>query len=214
MNTSPDTARRRSFMLLLGALMALVAGILAASWLLQPGGDNPELSAGTWLPGGRPVGDFQLVDHHGERFDQERLRGQWTFLFFGYTYCPDVCPATMAVMHNAVGSIRRAHPELPLQTVFVSVDPRRDTPARLAEYVPYFDPGFLGVTGDPEQIRRLTRDLGIVYQVHEPAAGKEDYLVDHSASVLLVNPQGDLQAVFRAPHLPDALARDFQQIVD
>jgi protein SCO1/2 len=102
--------------------------------------------------------------------------------------------------------------DLPLG-LFVSVDPQRDTPDRLAEYVAYFDPDFMGVTGDPEQLRTLTRQLGILY-LKTPGDNEEDYLIDHSAGIILFDPQGKFHALFNVPHDADKIAGDFLKIRD
>lgn len=214
MNQSLSFFRRPAVVISLAAVVALIAGVLLASLVLRPSGAGPETVTATYLPGGKPVADFKLVDHNSAQFDNSDLQGKWTFVFFGYTFCPDICPTTLVTMAAADKAIKSADPQAPVQTVFVSVDPKRDTPARLAQYVPYFSPEFIGVTGSEEELARLARDLGSLYRVHEPEAGQGNYLVDHTSAVLLLNPEGQLQAVFSAPHNPETMVRDFQAIRD
>ena len=200
----------RTMVLWVAPLIALVLGVGAAMVLLGPRSvDPPTLLHATQIPP-RLVADFELVDQHGAPFGPERMRGRWSLLFFGYTHCPDVCPATMHVLDGAVKEIHAlADPAPDTQVVFVSVDPRRDTPQQLAQYVPYFNKDFLGVTGSTEAINRLTSQLGILHMRSggDPEGG--GYLVDHSASILLFDPQGRQYAVFGPPHDAPQIARDF-----
>jgi len=163
------------------------------------------------LPSARALAPFTLVDHHNKPFTQDSLIGQWSFAFFGYTHCPDVCP-------NALGMLKRVQTLLetagdtPLPRVlFVSVDPARDTPETLASYISYFHPSFVGLSGEDEELMRVTRQLGILYG-RSPGGSDEDYLVDHSATIILLNPEGHFQAVFGMPHDPEKIAADFVAI--
>jgi protein SCO1/2 len=204
--------------LLVVAVVALGLGVwFGASWL-EPGSrrDAPRLlevgPGATVLPQARPLAEFALSDHDGEPFGPARLVGQWSFLFFGYTHCPDVCPSTLAVFRE-VHRILGAEPQAleGVRFVLVSVDPERDTLDRLGEYVKFFQPEFLGVTGPLAELDALTRSVGAVY-VKVPGSGPDDYHVDHSASVFLVNPEGQLHALFSAPLEPQAVATAFRRI--
>ena len=144
----------------------------------------------------RNIGDFELVDHRGEPFTPLRLQGHWTLIFFGFTYCPDICPTTMAFLDRFVGELEPA--ELAdTEVVLVSVDPARDTVAKLAEYVPYFNPEFTGVTGEFLDIHRVATALNTPFR--KVPGQDENYLVDHSANVVLINPKGDYHGFFKAP---------------
>ena len=160
----------------------------------------------------RPLPNFSLTDHHGADFVPERLAGRWTFLFFGFTHCPDVCPTTLQTLARA----RAALADLPSPkrpgVIMVSVDPLRDTPAQLAGYVPYFDPEFLGVTGAEEALRPLTSSLGVAYG-YTPADDGQGYTVDHTAAIFLVDPAGRLAAVFGTPHEAGRIASDYRAIL-
>jgi protein SCO1/2 len=173
-----------------------------------------ELESGTAMGHAhRPVPSFELADHRGRPFGREQLQGRWSFMFFGYTHCPDICPMTMAVLAQATQEIVSRDPDADHQVVFVSVDPQRDEGEQLARYVTYFNPEFVGVTGPKDQIDALTLPLGIVYaQVDNPNGG--DYLVDHSGSILLINPRGEVEALLRAPHTPETIATDFGTLLD
>jgi protein SCO1/2 len=210
------TDSRTSFPVIRVVFLGLIAvGIAAAGAVLFLAGDagarRPQGIEATYLPGGKPVTDFQLTDQNGKPFSLETLKEGWHFLFFGYTHCPDVCPTTLATMNVAWQQLQTEGLTDNAQVVFISVDPGRDSLARLAEYVPYFNEDFLGVTGDPKQIKRLTGDLGVLYAVHDDE-GDDNYNVDHSAAILLINPRGQLQALFKAPHDAGTIARDFKRI--
>jgi len=144
----------------------------------------------------RDPGAFALVDHRGEPFTAGRLEGGWTLLFFGFTHCPDICPTTMsflADLHRQLESTEAAD----TRVVMVTVDPARDTPEALADYVPYFHPDFVGVTGEFLDILSFAQTFNAPFR--KVTAEDGSYQVDHSANVILVNPRGDYHGFFRAP---------------
>ncbi|HEY6130488.1 MAG TPA: SCO family protein [Halioglobus sp.] len=144
----------------------------------------------------RNIGAFELVDHHGEPFNRARLENRWSLVFFGFSYCPDVCPTTMAFLNKFVASLEGTEAQ-DIQVVMVSVDPARDTVPQLAAYVPYFNPDFIGVTGDFLTIHRFATALNTPFR---KVTGDGDYYqVDHGSNVVLINPRGDYHGFFRAP---------------
>ncbi|MBI4996649.1 MAG: SCO family protein [Rhodocyclales bacterium] len=170
------------------AAAIVVACLAALVWFWRPAA----VAVATKLPGG---GDFVLQSAGGP-FDSASLRGQVMLVYFGYTYCPDICPTSLAITGEAMK--RLAPDELArLRLVFVSVDPQRDTPARLKDYVEFFHPNMIGVTGSAEQIAATARKYGAAYARTDvnSAAG---YVVDHSAWTYVVAPDGRL--VGRIPH--------------
>ncbi len=185
--------------------MLLTAVLLSACGQPEP----PHLKQGTLLPSVRAIADFQLTDHNGKPFTRENLRSKWSFAFFGYTHCSDICPTSLSMLAQVIRKLEKDNTlnTLP-QVVFVSVDPERDTPELLAEFVPYFHPDFIGVTGDPEQLLVLTRQLGTFFG-KAPGDNADDYRVDHSAAMLLFDPDGNFHAVFGTPHDPGLIAQDF-----
>ncbi len=193
------------------ALTALAAGVWLGSRDTQSG-RSVATNVATVLVPAQPISDFALVDHHGRPFTKSAFTGHWTFLFFGYTHCPDVCPTTLHVLDQVDRGLD-AHRDTPTQFVFVSVDPSRDTPDSLADYVAYFNSRFLGVTGEMQAIENLTRQLGILHLRTERNDGAA-YLVDHSTSVLLVDPDASLRAIFAAPHHAEPMIADFLKIKD
>jgi protein SCO1/2 len=166
----------------------------------------------TLFPDPKPLTAFALTDHKNRVFDLASLKGKWTFLFFGFTHCPDICPTTLAVLAHARENIakNKAGTE-DIQFVFISVDPNRDTASKLRQYVEYFDTTFLGVTGDNMQIGNLAEQLGAAYQV-TITPGMENYPVYHSTAVFLLNPRARYHAVFTPPHDAEAVSKRFKVV--
>jgi protein SCO1/2 len=213
-----NTARKPLYLLGagIGALSLIALGVLFSQRSIDPPAASAMRSmdtAATVLPKPVEIAPFLLTDHRGQAFTEETLKGRWTLLFFGYTSCPDVCPATLAVITQASRLLGDPSSRMHPRVVFVSVDPERDTPQRLAEYVAYFSPDFIGATGSEAQLQALTRPLGIAYLRSSVGAPGGGYLVDHSATILLLDPQGRLRALTSPPHDAAAIARDFQRIV-
>lgn len=157
----------------------------------------------------RIFSDFELIDHHGDTFDLSRLQGKWSVLFFGFSNCPDVCPTTLAVLNDMYGKLREGEQEK-IQVVMVSLDPERDTEEKLSQYVPYFNETFTGVTGNPHLIKRLAYELNIAY--NKVPLGEENYTVDHSTQLVLVNPKGHYHGFFKAPHNEMILRKTWRSI--
>ena len=198
--SAPD---RTGILLALGAL-GLIALFGLYLWKLAPI-ETPDFGDAAYvLPVAASIPDFRLVDHRGQPFDRSRLQGHWSLLFFGYTYCPDVCPMTLQSLAR-VRKLLDADGESgePPQMVFISVDPKRDTTERLAQYVAFFHPALVGATGEPEQIDRLTGAVGAFYRQAEGGTS-DDYRVDHTSSVFLIDPQVRLHAVLHEPEEPRA----------
>ncbi len=144
----------------------------------------------------RNVGEIELIDHNGQPFNTDRLKGKWTLVFLGFTQCPDVCPTTMAFLNEFMASLEGTEVE-DTEVVMVSVDPARDTVEQLAGYVPYFNPGFTGVTGEFLDIHRFATALSTPFR-KVPGQG-ENYQVDHSSNIALINPRGDYHGFFKSP---------------
>ena len=195
-----------SILIILIGVVALTVGILAGTRL---GGTKPAPAIkGAVYEVPLPVPSFQLTDHRGQPLTQSRLDGKWTFIYFGYTFCPDVCPTTLQSLGAMQSLLSAQDADRDTEYLFISVDPERDDTERLAQYAPFFGERFVGATGSSEQLLALTRPLGVIY-AKVPGEDSENYLVDHSSSVLLINPEGQLQAVLTAPHVADRMAEDF-----
>jgi len=200
------------------AVLAVLAGLwLGADWTGQrksvPGPATVQLQAGTQLPQPKPLKPFALTDQDGQTLTGEGLAGHWTFAAIGYTTCPDVCPMTMATFVALQRQIAAAAAPAP-QFLLISVDPERDTPERLAQYVRHFHPAFLGATGSQDVLQGLTRDLGGLYVRVEDTKSALGYTMDHSASIYLIDPEGRLVAIFSTPHEPAIMARDFSALLN
>lgn len=208
-----DTAKNKviGWPLLIVGLLVMLAGALVAHYALEPRqSDNlPEDLQATYLPQGKLISGLQLKDHNQLDFNEDRFKGKWTFLFFGFTNCPDVCPTTMLVMKSVWNKLPEQAKQAPVPAmILVSVDPQRDTLDKLKQYVTYYHPEFLGVTGELDQIDVFTRQLGVLYGFEDPGADG-NYVVNHSSQIILVDPQGYMRAVFSAPHLTDEIVKSF-----
>ena len=199
-------------------LLALLVGILSAAagvslWLLLQERGQAQTAALIVLPEPRQLSDFSLVDQDGQPFRRQDLEGRWTLVFFGFTYCPDVCPSTLYDLQTVQAALGGGDPARH-QVLFVSVDPERDTPERIREYLGFFDPAFLGVTGTHEELEPFARQMSVAYRIEEHEPGAAQYSVDHTASILLVEPSGRLHGVFPAPHDAEAIAADMIALLD
>lgn len=149
--------------------------------------------------------DFALTDHSGKPRRLADFRGKAVVLFFGYTQCPDVCPTSLSALRDAMarlGNVPRP------QVVFITVDPGRDSAELLSQYVPQFDPAFVGATGAESAVRPLAEALGVAYARHETPSG---YTIDHTASVFLIGPEGRAHSVFPHPPDPELVAKGYRQ---
>ena len=189
-----------AFVLAAGSLV-LISGFVFSLWRIAPP-PPPDLGANAHvLPVPLEIPDFELVDHRGGVFDRAALEGGWSLLFFGYTYCPDICPVTLQKLAPVLDLLG---PDARLQAVFVSVDPARDDPARLAEYVAFFHPALIGASGEMAEIEKLTRAIGVYHEKSELPGTGDGYLVDHSSSLFLVGPSARLRAIFHEPEDPQS----------
>ena len=170
------------------------------------------LATGTYVGPSRELPDFSLIDQQGKVFGSADLRGHWSLLFFGYTNCPDFCPATLATLAAMQKRLRAAHAAVLPQVIFVSVDAARDTPAQIAKYVPYFDPEFIGLTAaDQPSIEAVAKKLGVAVIIRPTRDGS--YTVDHSGEILVLDTDGRLTAILTGPFGVDAVQQDFERIV-
>jgi len=201
--------RQILFVVILG-IVATTAGIWSANIILDRQVNLKELQA-TRFPVARELAPFTLVDHNNEVFNETTLRQRWSFLFFGYTHCPDVCPTTLSVLNSVAQRLQDVDDDI--RFVFISVDPERDTPEKLARFVSYFNKNFIGVTGTEQQIEQFTRELGIMHMRVAAEENATAYLVDHTASVLLIDPDGRYHAVFSPPLSAGKISDDFRKIL-
>lgn len=198
--------------LLLVLLLAVVLFWPTPRQANRPILDIPEVLRPLLLPEARPLDAFTLQDHNGAPLTLEQLRGGWSLIFFGYTHCPDICPTTLGTLKGMAQQLGAQH-AADTRIIFVSVDPKRDTLPHLREYISYFGPDFTAATGEAREIDNLTHQLGAMYMFDGDTTGN-DYIVNHSASVALINPQGEWVARFNPPHTIAKFSSDYQQLRD
>lgn len=199
--------------ILAGAILtALVLAGTRLPWLLSrpnAAAAPPELR-NVLLPSPNPLRAFSLRDDSGRRFDLDRLRGHWTLMFFGYTSCPDICPTTLVTLRDLAG---RLDPNDDVQYVFVTVDPSRDDLRQVGEYLDYFHPGFIGVSGESAEIQAFMKQLNVM-AVRETAEDSDTYTIAHTSSIMLIDPEARLLGTFSPPHRAPRIAEQFQVLLD
>jgi len=197
----------RNSALIVGCVVILTAAL--GFWLAhEVDRPAPQLASGTWLPHARDLGPFTLTDQNGLPFTQDSLRGTPSLVYFGFTHCPDICPVTLLQL----AKVRQAGIISDLRVLFVSVDPARDTPRILAQYVHAFDPDFIGLTGSEAMLDRLAHRFGVAFMRINLPGG--DYTMDHSATVYLLDRHGRNVAVFTPPYDVPHLEADLRRAAD
>lgn len=187
--------------------IALSAGIFIAARLQTPA----ELRSAFILPAPTPLPEFTLQDQAGNAVTRDTFRDRWDLVFFGFTHCPDICPATLQVLSAARKEMQASGQPLLPRIVLVSVDPERDTPELMGKYVDYFGDNNLGISGSIEETRKLTSALGIYFE--KQAVDDDNYSVDHSAAVLVVNPDAEFHALFSGSHIVENYVHDMPLIM-
>ncbi|MBF0184848.1 MAG: SCO family protein [Magnetococcales bacterium] len=224
----------------MASLMIFAGTVLAWRWM-QSSADGPLFPAGlssAVLPSPRPVQPFTLQDQDEKSFTLDQLRGRWTFLFFGYTHCPDICPMALGVLGDVFRQLQeKAGNHLTnSQVVFVSVDPKRDSAAHIRQYVQFFNPAFKGLTGTDEQIRAFAFQVGATYftaadfrdadkgeaNKGEPGKGenskgeekgdKDADLISHTSAIFLLDPMARLTAMFPEYNNADKIVEEYGKI--
>jgi protein SCO1/2 len=208
--------RTQKTVFILVALVAVILGLTVNKVLNdrhQPNSTDLIDAGIILLPQSRTVPSLEMIDQTGQPVAVDQLKGKWSLLFFGYTFCPDICPTTLA-------QLRQIKSELPkeavdkLQVILVSVDPNRDTPAQLKQYLGYFDADFRGLTGSVETLQKLANAVSIPYIPADTS--KPNYTVDHSGNLAVIGPDGKQRGFIRAPfnnqkliaQLPELVKRD------
>jgi protein SCO1/2 len=183
----------------------------------------------TIYPEARTLSEFRLIDQQGEFFTKADLQGSWNLVFFGFTHCPDICPLTMAELSQFYAGLDFNQDVKP-RVFLVTVDPEQDNPESMAAYLANYNEDFIGLSGDPGQIAQLAAQLYVGYGdavksevvaiTHEHGGppsevglAQDDYLIEHSAHIAVINPQGDYYAVMRAPHRDQDLIKAFRELV-
>jgi protein SCO1/2 len=198
----------RKYFIVSVAIIAIVTGIWLTSRVLTP---PPLPQTATLLPATTELAEFSLLDQDNVPFTRSSFEGRWNLVFFGFTHCPDVCPLTLQVLAAARQQmVDEGREELP-RIVLVSVDPERDTPQVLGQYVAHFGDDTIGVSGELSELRKLTDGLGIYFE--KSALDGDSYSVDHSAVVIVVDPDGRFHSLFGAPHIAENFAHDLPIII-
>jgi protein SCO1 len=189
--------------------MSRLAAVLLALSLTACGGDKPQFN-NTDITGADYGKALQLADPTGKLRTLADFKGKAVVVFFGYTQCPDVCPTTLAEMKavkNQLGEDGKR-----LQVLFVTVDPERDTPQLLAQYVTAFDPTFIGLRGDLDTTAKVAKDFKVFYQ-KVPGSTPDTYSMDHTAGSYIFDPQGRLRLFVRHGQSPDKIAADIKRLL-
>ena len=191
----PSVARLPRLMLVLGVVAIVLLGT-SYVWLRSPStGDQPVIG-----------GPFTLLDSNGKPVTDRDFRGKYLLVYFGYTFCPDVCPTTLNEITTTLDSLGAKAARV--QPLFVTVDPQRDTPAVLRTYTAVFSPRLIALTGTQEQIAAIEKEYRVYAAVHRTGNGSNDYTMDHSSIIYLMDPDGRFLAPIPADEGGDAMAAD------
>lgn len=193
-------------------VLFLLAGLLAGIFIFQhwQAAKTRDLLAGTYLTSARTLPNFEMQGIDAKPFTPEQLKGHWTWIFFGFTQCPQLCPTTMAKLAKSYHKLKQIGvSDLP-QVVMITLDPKRDTLQKLKTYVQAFEPEFYGASGKSAVVKSLAANLGIAFAKVQAKESKATYTIEHSGAVLVINPEGQLQAYFSPPFTAKQLVHDHQ----
>ncbi|MBI3560216.1 MAG: SCO family protein [Gammaproteobacteria bacterium] len=219
MSTTTEPNPIKPWVLLLVITVATLIGVglylgLTKKFLSTSEDTLPAALKQHYLIGDKPIVGIKMTDQWGQPFTEARFKQHWTFMFFGYTQCPDVCPTTLLLMKQVWEKLPVAAKQSPTpQMVFVSVDPDRDTQEKLKDYVSYYHPDFIGVRSNHDNLDVLTNQLGVLYG-YEDGSSPKDYTVLHSAQLVLIDPNGSMRAVFSPPLTVPDIVSTFSKIRD
>lgn len=192
----------------------LISCLLSAMLALMLAGCSPSARETPPLQGAAIGGPFELTDQNGARVRNADFEGKYRLIYFGFTYCPDVCPVDLQLVGQAMRKIEKEDPSLArkVQPIFITVDPDRDTPPVMKQYVSAFHPRLIGLTGSKEEIAAVAKSYGVYFQKEGDAADKE-YLVDHSRILLLFGPAGEPISIVPHDKGADAIAAELERWV-
>jgi protein SCO1/2 len=208
MPSNPDKPAGSSRFAIVALVFAAILILAAGALLLFAMRENPKGAAGTMLASAIG-GSFQLVDQNGKPVSDADLKGKWQLLFFGYTHCPDACPTALNEIALALDRLGEKRDKV--EVVFITVDPERDTPEVLKNYVQSFDAGIIALTGSPEQVAQAAKAYRVYYAKH-PRSDR-GYDMDHSAVIYVMDPQGRFTATFTPDSTADAIAERLQKLL-
>jgi protein SCO1/2 len=187
------------------ALAAAAGGGWWATRIFTQREPVPTLLQGTAIVPARALGALDLVDQRGQRFANDRFQGHWSVIYFGFTTCPMICPATMAELKDFAARVRNLPPAARPQVILITIDPKNDTPQAMGRYVAAFDAAFLGLTGSIAAIDNAANEFNV-------ARSASNGQIDHSTTLYIVDPRGSISAVFTPPHTAAALAEDYRRL--
>lgn len=199
-NQTISTHKIIAFVVFICASLITSLFVYHASQKNAPSALKPEI--GMIFPAPRDIKSFELISANQQKFTEKDFYQHWTLLFFGFTHCSSVCPINLDVIQRAYTDLHAKYPDL--RVVLVSVDPERDTPESLATYVQRYNPEFMGITGKLQEIRKLQSQLGI-FSARDNASPSDNYQIQHTSSILLINPQGKWAGLFKYGLKPDEL---------
>jgi protein SCO1 len=203
--------RRTTLMVIIAALLVVLAGGSAWAAGLVPFVNRGTPVHGTAFDPNTPAPNFTLEEARNKQVQLSDFRGKVVLLYFGYTYCPDICPTTLATLARARDSLGADASKV--QVIMITVDPQRDTPDRLTSYVQKFDPSFIGLTGTLEQLQPIASSYGIYFQAEAPGSGSNGYTVDHTAAVTAIDAQGNRRLLESYGLTSDQVAADIRSIM-
>lgn len=204
------TYSKKRPLIFLGIILIIFLGTLTGLYFSKPKTIDLSKFNGTFLQTPRDLKPFTLIGTNNQPFTNTNLKNKWTMIFFGFTRCGYVCPTTMAELANMYQSLKEKNNKLIPNVVMISIDPERDSIQKLDYYVKAFNPNFFGATGASRLIQEITQEMGIAYaKIDLPDANHtQQYDIQHSGAVMLVNPEGKLQAFFTPPIKASALVDD------
>lgn len=202
----------KKYFVYVGGIVAAIVGALFFQQITKQAAPEHAL----YYQEARDVKPFELTDHNGQSFTLGQLKDKWSLVFFGYTSCPDVCPTTLQNLGFIYDDLKAIANNS--QILLVSVDPQRDTQEKLSQYIAYFNREFIALRAGHEVLFPFSRNMGLMYAIN---GEEEGYMVDHSASLVLINPDGKITAIFKpeqevgkVPSIDnDKLLSDYQKIV-
>lgn len=202
----PQSALARAVLLFVGGLTILFAGVAAWLWTQQPAAQVASMSGTTSTGNALVGGPFELIDQTGQARSEADFRGRYMLVYFGYTFCPDVCPTSLTVMTRALQALTETDPKLAAQVapIFITIDPERDTVEALAAYAPHFHERLVALTGTAAQVAAAAKAYRVYFaKVEDDSAS--DYLVDHSGFIYLMDPEGRYLTHFTHDATPDTI---------
>ena len=197
--------------IILGLSLGLLLGLLTIQLIRGELSFTSDEFRGVELPTPQPVADFTLTADSGQEISLSDFRGQITLLYFGYTYCPDICPGTLTELARALDDLDSKDREK-VQVIMVTVDPERDTPQLLTDYLDHFDTSFLGLTGSEAEIATAAEKVGI-YIERQPGTAESGYLVDHTASISALDRDGNIKVIFKFGTPAEDISADLKRLI-